>query len=75
MGGNNNKGGLVGLLEEGVFDGYDSDKLCPCASPVSYAILASFYSLLQRPLPARKVSSVLSIQLNVHHFFNTNTPS
>ena len=49
----------MGLLEEGVFDGYDSDKLCPCASPVSYAVLASFYSLLQRPLPARKVHILL----------------
>ena len=63
-GGNNNnnhrnKGGLEGLLEEGVFDGYDSDKLCPGASPVSYAILASFFSLLQRPLPARKVRTCL----------------
>ena len=56
--GNNVKGGLTGLLEEGVFDGYDSDKLCPHASPVSYAILASFFSLLRRPLPARKVHTL-----------------
>ena len=62
--GNNMKGGLTGLLEEGVFDGYDSDKLCPHASPVSYAILASFFSLLRRPLPARKVHTL-------QYIFNT----
>jgi hypothetical protein len=47
-GGNNGKGGLPGLLPDGAFDGYDSDKLVPVA-PVCYAVAAAFFTLLQVP--------------------------
>ena len=53
---NNHKGGLMTLLSddgEGAFDGYDSDRLCP-VEPLCYAVLASFYTLLNLPLQARK---------------------
>jgi hypothetical protein len=48
-GGNNGKGGLPGLLPDGAFDGYDSDKLVPVA-PVCYAVAAAFFTLLQVPI-------------------------